>query len=124
MRISDDDALMIAGRVFDAIEKKGVFNAALVADEVKAGLALVQALQQPLLPPPTDDGEATLRGYRRGLREARDRFVAKPMWTQEADDIERALVKGMQDLLGMPLTPAGRDAMGTGHYRLPATRKS
>lgn len=137
MEISDDEANMIAGRIFDAIEAKGIFNRQLVATEIKAGLALVKAPAKR-----TSDHEATLARSRQEymthfVREARERAIAPPAFVPEnyyprhpdykpptISDTERKIVKEIQELLGMPLSPGKRDPDGTAHYRLPDTRKA
>lgn len=143
MEISDDEANMIAGRIFDAIESKGLFNRQLVATEIKAGLALVKAPVKR-----TSEHEATLACYQReyianfvqwsresavnppafygvdpasGPGHSVGRIATKPA---EPSETERQIVKEIQELLGMPLSPGKRDPDGTAHYRLPDTRKA
>lgn len=134
MEISDDEANMIAGRIFDAIEAKGLFNRQLVATEIKAGLALVKApakrsVRVDLKPgglnwadvenlyPRLDNIDRRRQLQGDWDREPTTNTVASP---SETEDL---IVKAMKDLLGMPLSPGKRDPDGTAHYRLPDTRK-
>ena len=114
MEISDDEANMIAGRIFDAIERSGLFNRQLVATEIKAGLALVKA-------PVKRSGSVQFENYYPRHSDynppTRRAAAASP---SETEDL---IVKAMKDLLGMPLSPGKRDPDGTAHYRLPDTRK-
>jgi len=141
MDISDDDANMIAGRIFDAIESKGVFNRQLVATEIKAGLALVKP--KPMvnfISRPGQkvrefvDGQEMTTGFltddqirkqadlvERTYREIQERAIYPAYY--EPSEVERLIVKGMEELTGMPLSPGKRDPDGTAHYRLPDTRK-
>jgi hypothetical protein len=149
MEISDDEANMIAGRIFDAIERSGIFNRQLVATEIKAGLALVKApvkrsgsVQfENYYPRPQEAHER--ENYRQQValariaREQRERAIDPPAFVPEnyyprhpdykppsIPEAERAMVKDMERLLGMPLSPGKRDPDGTAHYRLPDTRKA
>ncbi len=127
MEISDDEANMIAGRIFDAIESKGIFNRQLVATEIKAGLALVhRAHNKPMIY--VGDGQETVFVNRPGrvVREFVNGLETVPHGYRppSPSETERQIVKEIQELLGMPLSPGKRDPDGTAHYRLPDTRKA